>query len=606
MHSDRNVAIYWEPGSATTPPSYKNAIDGFFTNVAADSGLSTNVYSTNTQYSDGAGSIAYNVTFGGRIVDTNPYPASGCPQQGSNPCLTDAQLITEIDSVVTANGLSRGLGTVYYLFTPQGVGTCFDASGTQCSYNYYCAYHSSFGSGSGTTLYADQPYAAVPGCDPGQRPNGSAADATINVVSHENNETITDPLGTAWWDSAGNENGDKCNFNFGASLGGSTGSLFNQQFSGGHFWLQQEWSNQISGCAQRQASGSDFFMSASPTSLSVAAGGNAPTTISTTLASGSAQSVAFSVSGLPSGATGSFSPTPVTAGAPSTLTISTTASTPPGTYPITITGTAASATHQLTINLSVASGKALFTYPTAGQQNVDTTKPFTWSTVSGAQGYYLFVGTTPGGYDVASSGVMPATQSSYAVADLPSGQTLYARIYTEINGGWGNWQDITFTAAPGKAVFTYPTAGQQNVDTTKPFTWSTVSGAQGYYLFVGSSPGAYNLVNSGVMPTTQSSYAVPPLPTGQTLYAVIYTEVNGVWNRWQQIAFTAAPRPATAHAARAQNRLTTRSSRAQTLTQPSGPTCRQVKLRQAASGSGPPGVPPPPKLRLLCSPPGVR
>ncbi len=243
MHSDANYSIYWEPSGFTTPASYKNTIDGYFGNVAADSGLQTNDYSVDTQYSDTTGHIVYNATFGHRIVDTNPYPASGCPQTGGHPCLTDAQLITEINSVVAANSLPRGMGTIYFMFTPPNVASCFDSGGSQCSTNVFCAYHSSFVSGGLTTLYANQPYAAISGCDPGQRPNADPADATINVVSHENNESITDPLGNAWFDSAGNEDGDKCNFNFGASLGGASGTFFNEQFSGGHYWMQQEWSN---------------------------------------------------------------------------------------------------------------------------------------------------------------------------------------------------------------------------------------------------------------------------------------------------------------------------------------------------------------------------
>ena len=58
--------------------NYKSIIDGYFTNVAADSGRSTNVYATSTEYSDGSGTAAYSTTFNGSIVDTQPFPASGC------------------------------------------------------------------------------------------------------------------------------------------------------------------------------------------------------------------------------------------------------------------------------------------------------------------------------------------------------------------------------------------------------------------------------------------------------------------------------------------------------------------------------------------------
>jgi PKD repeat protein len=95
------------------------------------------------------------------------------------------------------------------------------------------------------------PFAAISGCNPGQSPNGDTADATLNVVSHEHNETITDPLGTAWFDSSGNENGDECNFTFGAAIGNDFFGSFNQIINGHFYWLQEEWSNRANSCQQR-------------------------------------------------------------------------------------------------------------------------------------------------------------------------------------------------------------------------------------------------------------------------------------------------------------------------------------------------------------------
>jgi hypothetical protein len=251
MHSDRNYAIYWEPSGHSTTSSYKNIINGFFGNVGAASGATTNDYSLTTQYYDGSGKIAYSASSGGAVVDTAAYPASGCIAVGQ-PCITDAQVQTEVSKVVSANGWPRGLGALYYVYFPSGVTTCFDTTSTQCSGSTYCAYHSSLGSGSSTLLYANMPYAGVSGCESGQYPNGDvAADSSLNVTSHENIEAITDPLGNAWYDSSGQEIGDKCAWNFGSALGGSSGSQYNEQISTGRYWLQQEWSNAISGCAQR-------------------------------------------------------------------------------------------------------------------------------------------------------------------------------------------------------------------------------------------------------------------------------------------------------------------------------------------------------------------
>lgn len=251
MHSDGNYAIYWEPSGFSTSSTYKGIVNGYFTNVAAASGATTNDYSVATQYYDGTGKIAYNATSGGSFVDTDPYPSLGCASTTGGPCINDSQLQTEVAHVVAAKGWPRGLGAQYFVYFPSGVTTCTSIASYECSGTVYCAYHSSVGSGNSTLLYANMPYDGISGCDSGQHPNGDAADAELNVTSHESIETITDPLGTAWYDSSGNEIGDKCNFNFGSPLGGAAGAEYNEQIASGNYYLQMEWSNAASGCVQR-------------------------------------------------------------------------------------------------------------------------------------------------------------------------------------------------------------------------------------------------------------------------------------------------------------------------------------------------------------------
>jgi subtilisin family serine protease len=100
----------------------------------------------------------------------------------------------------------------------------------------------------------------------------------------------------------------------------------------------------------------DFSVSVNPASGSVAAGSSATATVSTAVTSGSAQTVAFSVSGAPAGVTATVSPSSVTAGQSATLTISTTTSAAPGTYTLTVTGTAGTTSHTATYSLTVTGG----------------------------------------------------------------------------------------------------------------------------------------------------------------------------------------------------------------------------------------------------------
>ncbi|MEU8076643.1 Xaa-Pro dipeptidyl-peptidase [Catellatospora citrea] len=101
------------------------------------------------------------------------------------------------------------------------------------------------------------------------------------------------------------------------------------------------------------ATGNDYAISVSPAAGATNPGGTLSTTVSTTVTSGSGQSVALSAAGLPAGVTASFNPSTVTSGGSSALTLSTTASVAPGTYPVTITGTGASATRSAVYSLTV-------------------------------------------------------------------------------------------------------------------------------------------------------------------------------------------------------------------------------------------------------------
>ena len=103
------------------------------------------------------------------------------------------------------------------------------------------------------------------------------------------------------------------------------------------------------------AATSDFSLSASPASVSVATGSSTTTTIGAAISTGSAQSISFAVTGAPSGVTTSLSPATVTAGNSSTLTLSASPSVVPGSYSLTVSGTATSGSHTTAVTLAVIS-----------------------------------------------------------------------------------------------------------------------------------------------------------------------------------------------------------------------------------------------------------
>lgn len=169
--------------------------------------------------------------------------------------------------------------------------------------------------------------------------------------------------------------------------------------------------------------------------------------------------------------------------------------------------------------------KAVFTFPADGATNGNPTTPIQWTAVDGAQAYYLYVGTAVGLKNLVDTGEIQ--QTSHTASNLPAGQTLYARIWTKLSGTW-YYSDITFSRAQGTAILTYPTNGATDIALPISFQWTTVSGAQAYYLYVGTQVGLKDRVDTGEI--QQTSYSATNLPSGQTLYARIWTKVGGVWS----------------------------------------------------------------------------
>jgi hypothetical protein len=246
------------PATLTFDASYQTLINRYFADVAHDSGGTNNVYSVATQYDDiNHEHIQYQSTFGGSYVDKDPLPANGCDDGVDTYCITDKQITNELQNVLNAKGWHGGLDRMYFLMTPNGVGSCFDALGTECTTNAFCAYHNFFvDSKVEDVIYANEPYMGTAGgcTDVSQGyPNDTDSDVTINTISHEHNEAITDPLTDpdylAWEAADGSENGDLCAYGFGTQTVTGAGA-YNQVINGHHYELQQEYSNADRGCIQ--------------------------------------------------------------------------------------------------------------------------------------------------------------------------------------------------------------------------------------------------------------------------------------------------------------------------------------------------------------------
>ena len=136
--------------------------------------------------------------------------------------------------------------------------------------------------------------------------------------------------------------------------------------------------------------------------------------------------------------------------------------------------------------------------------------------------------------------------TSGIVSNIPTnGTTLYARLYSLIKGAW-QYSDYTYTEL-GPAALISPAPGSKLTGSSATFTWSAGGGVTKYEFQLGTTgPGSSNVYNSaGATTTALTSGLISNIPTnGGTLYARIYSWINGAWqyNDYTYIEFgTAVP-----------------------------------------------------------------
>jgi hypothetical protein len=175
---------------------------------------------------------------------------------------------------------------------------------------------------------------------------------------------------------------------------------------------------------------------------------------------------------------------------------------------------------------------ATLLYPPDGGASIDQSRPASWTSVSGAQAYYLYIGLTPGARDVLDS--RETSLTSFPITGLPSARPLFARLWAKTAGVWG-YRDSSFSAGPLAPEFVYPRNRAIDVDVARPFQWIPPPGAQAHRLLVGSSPGADDLLDSGEL--AEPTYTAIGLPSGATMYARVWSKVDGHWTRRSDIVF---------------------------------------------------------------------
>jgi hypothetical protein len=181
------------------------------------------------------------------------------------------------------------------------------------------------------------------------------------------------------------------------------------------------------------------------------------------------------------------------------------------------------------ITATSAPARAQMATPAPSSTLTASTVAFEWTGGAGVTQYYLWVGTSPGANDLAVQD--RNTSLTGTVLGLPvDGRTIYVRLWSLIGGVWQSYDyayPTTAVTTPARAQLTSPAPGSTLMASTVAFQWTGGVGVSEYYLWVGTSAGANDLINQDQ--GTSLGGTVTRLPIdGRTLYVRLWSLV-GTW-----------------------------------------------------------------------------
>ncbi|MFK7833782.1 MAG: BspA family leucine-rich repeat surface protein, partial [Winogradskyella sp.] len=165
------------------------------------------------------------------------------------------------------------------------------------------------------------------------------------------------------------------------------------------------------------------------------------------------------------------------------------------------------------------------TNPLNGATDVSVVTDLSWTAIANADGYFLTVGTTTGGNDIVDN--LDVTGTTYNLpADLPENTEIFLTIipYNGVGNATGcaeeSFTTETLATLPNCTSLTNPLNGATDVSIVTDLSWTAITNADGYFVFVGTTSGGTDILDSEDV--TNTTFDLPTdLPENTEIFVTI-------------------------------------------------------------------------------------
>ncbi|WP_339887692.1 T9SS type B sorting domain-containing protein [uncultured Flavobacterium sp.] len=183
--------------------------------------------------------------------------------------------------------------------------------------------------------------------------------------------------------------------------------------------------------------------------------------------------------------------------------------------------------NDITLNVNYTSSCVTLNSPANGATNVPINGGISWNGNPGACGYFVSIGTTPGGTSIANNIDVGDVTTYNLGTNFPPNTLIYVTITPYFQTGATlvctseSFTTSAVTVLPDCTTLSFPTLSATDVPVDANITWIPSINATGYFISIGTTSGGTEIVNMLDVGNVTTYNPINDLPGGVQIYVTI-------------------------------------------------------------------------------------